>query len=543
MDNKKLKVFILLGVLLVSLLLGLYSLGDIKYSNKDGLSYDEKKADAEYLMNFLEKTYPYFDEVKATTGQGLLKEKKKIIASISKTPSDKEFYFQIRQMLRRFTYGQINVGTDSMSNAYLHLDKSETQGKGYFEKLKESKLKWEPIQKEYSKNLSDSFKYICNINAMYINGSYYITMSQNPEVHVGDEVIRVNDMSVDEYSKTIQSDKYFAFYDYTHEKYVVQHLFSFKDYIPKNMVIKNYMGEEKKVNVTSYDKTKPILENGFKAFETNFIPGTTDNNQGNFLNIFEENKVVTLNFSAFSEDDTHMNNDQEREKLFNIIDKSDYLILDLRGSTNDALFRDILTSVLPMNLSYSNYYVMEKNEINDAYIEHYRISSHPFNTEVTSSISSLEKVYPLTKYHILKNNTIDLKGLSKYKGKIFILYDTYFSGVITKEILKTAIDQNSCTVISNGKFNLQDYADTSLSTSVILPNSNLTINAQNVKVVDSNGTFIGKVVATPQVLVQQDMAKVIEKLKNGEGYILEVSKENRYTNKDEYYNEVLKLIK
>lgn len=543
MNNRKLKLFIILGVFLVVMLLGIYSLGDIKYSTKEGLSYDEKKTDAEYLMNFLEKTYPYFDEVKATTGQDLLKEKKKIIASISKTPSDKEFYFQIRQMLRRFTYGQINVDTDSMSNAYLHLDKSETQGKGYFEKINEAKLKWEPIQKEYSKNLSDSFKYICNINAMYINGSYYITMSQNPEVHVGDEVIRVNDMSVDEYAKTIQSDKYFAFYDYTHEKYVVQHLFSFKDYIPKNMVIKNYIAEEKKVNVTSYDRTKPILENGFKAFETNFVSSTSGNNQVNFLNIFEENKVVTLNFSAFSEDDKYMNNDQERETLFNIIDKSDYLILDLRGSIYDTLFRDILTSVLPMNLSYSNYYVMEKNEINDAYIEHYRISSHPFNTEVTSSISSLEKVYPSSKYHILKNNTIDLRGLSKYKGKIFILYDTNLSGDITKEILKTVIDQNSCTVISNGKFNLQDYADSALATSVILPNSNLTITAQNVKVVDSSGTFIGKVVATPQVLVQQDMAKVIEKLKNGEGYILEVSKEDRYTNKDEYYNEVLKLIK
>lgn len=92
MNNRKLKFFIILGAFLVAMLLGIYSLGDIKYPTRGGLSYEKKRADVKYLMNFLEKTYPYFDEVKEGTGQDLLKEKDKIVSSISKTSSDKEFY-------------------------------------------------------------------------------------------------------------------------------------------------------------------------------------------------------------------------------------------------------------------------------------------------------------------------------------------------------------------------------------------------------------------------------------------------------------------
>ncbi|EQB89204.1 hypothetical protein M918_21495 [Clostridium sp. BL8] len=45
------------------------------------------------------------------------------------------------------------------------------------------------------------------------------------------------------------------------------------------------------------------------------------------------------------------------------------------------------------------------------------------------------------------------------------------------------------------------------------------------------------------MIIKEDTAKIIDKLKKGEGYKLEMPLEDRYTSKDEYYNEVLKLIK
>ncbi|MEG0773400.1 hypothetical protein [Clostridium sp.] len=103
MNNKKLKVILGTGLLLVLLLLGIYTSQDNKYSPKEGLSYDEKKRDVEYLMYFLENTYLYFEETKTDTGQNLLNERKNIVTSISKTSSDVEFFTKISHLFRRFT--------------------------------------------------------------------------------------------------------------------------------------------------------------------------------------------------------------------------------------------------------------------------------------------------------------------------------------------------------------------------------------------------------------------------------------------------------
>jgi len=48
---------------------------------------------------------------------------------------------------------------------------------------------------------------------------------------------------------------------------------------------------------------------------------------------------------------------------------------------------------------------------------------------------------------------------------------------------------------------------------------------------------------TPQVIIKDDTLKRIDNLKKGEGYFLKMGQEDKYTNKDEYFNEVMKLIK
>lgn len=546
MNSKKLKVSILLGVFLVSMLLGIYSLGDIKYSNKEGLSYDEKKADAKYLMNFLEKTYPYFDEVKTSTGQDLLKEKEKIVSSICKTSSDKDFYIAINKLLNRFTYGhaKLNISTDPYDMPYIYLyEGSETSKKNNLKNSNEIKSKWESIQKEYRDDLGKP-QYSYNIDACYINGSYYITMSQNPEVHVGDQILSINGISLEEYGQTVPfNDKYDLIYDYDNEKYIIPFPFNIKSNPPKEVIIKTPLDEEKKVEVLPFDPKKTILENGFKAFESSYVMNDEDKVQGKFLNTFESNKIMTLNFSAINGDTEYINSPLGINKLLSKISESDYLILDIRRSYSPELISDILSFVLPEDVSYYDYKIVEKNEINDAHINFYRSGYHPSTTEVTSSIASLEKTYPLSKYHIFQDKIVDFKGMNKYKGKVFILYDKFFSIGKLKEMLKTIIDYNYCTLVSNGKLTLNNYYDSSFTTSVTLPNSNLVLSVQNAKVVDIDGNFVGKVVVTPQVIVKDDPSKIIDKLKKGEGYVPTISEEDKYTSKDEYFNEVLKLIK
>lgn len=549
MNNRKLKLFIVLGVFLVVMLLGIYSLGDIKYSTKEGLSYDEKKVDANYLIDFIEKTYPYLYEVKADNGQDFMKEKSKIVNSISKTSSDKEFYDAIYLQLQRLTYGRadINVSTDQYDIPYTYLyENPEASKKTNLKKPNEIKSKWEAIQKEHRDNLFKQ-RYTCNIAASYINGSYYITMSQNPEVHVGDEVISINGISVDEYGKTIpfneKYDKYDRVYDYDYEKYIVPSPFEVRSNLPKEIVIKNSVGKEKKTEVLLFDSKKPILENGFKSFEANFVIDTENNVQGKFLNTSEENKIIALDFSAINQDNQYVNSPEGIDKLLSKINESDYLILDLRRAYDAHLLMKILSFVLPSDINYYDYKIIEKNEINNAYINHFKGINRPSIAEVTSSIASLEKLYPLSKYHVFQDNRVDIKGMNKYKGKVFILYDKFFNSDIVNEILKPVIDQDLCTVISNGKFTLMDYYDSDFAISTVLPNSNLIATIQNSKVVDISGTLVSKIVITPQVIVKDDISKIIDNLKNGDGHVLKVSVEDKYTTKDEYYNEVLKLIK
>lgn len=549
MNGKKLKIFILSGIFLVVSLLGVYSLSDIKYSTKEGLSYDKKKTDAKYLVDFLEKTYPYFDEVKADTGQDLLKERDKIVSSISRTSSDEEFYKEICELFQRFTYGrtELNIPTNRYDSEYTYLyENPKAVKKHNSEKPSEIASKWESIQKEYRDNLAKS-QYTCNIAASYINGSYYITMSQNPEVHVGDEVISINGMSVDDYGKTTSFNrkyyKYNKVYDYDYEKYIVPSPFELRNNPPKEAIIKNSLGEEKKVEVVPLAPEKPMLEDGFKAFRVNSVLNTEGKVQEKFLNTFEDNKVMALNFSAINGDNEYLHSPEGLNKLFSKISESDYLVLDLRLGYSIQLIQDILSFVLPKDVSYYDYKIVEKNEVNNAYINYYKGGTHPSVAEVTSSIGSLEKLYPLSKYQIFKDKKVDLKGMNKYKGKVFILHDKSINVDSINELLKAVVDHNYCTLIANGKFTLMDHPGSSFAISTVLPNSNLAITVQNARLVDENGTYVGKIVVTPQVIIKDDTLKRIDNLKKGEGYFLKMGQEDKYTNKDEYYNEVLKLIK
>lgn len=548
MNNKKLKLIIVASLIGVMVLLGLFSFGDVKYSSKEGLSYEEKKRDAKYLIDFLENTYPYFEEIKKESGQDILGNKSKIINSISKVSSDEDFYYNLSMLLRKFIYGtaEISYSWENFSNSFTYTDKELSKDyNSYREKAIKGKEKWEAIQVNYWKKAFTPG----NVTFAYINGDYYVNTSQDPQVHIGDKLTSIEGISVDDYVKKMPLDKYFRTYDYTYEKYISPYYLTYLNdkNSKKKITIINSLGEEKEVELLPHDESKPLLEDGYgKGRNANYTQEDMDaviklRESKPFLNILENEKNLILNFSAYKDISTYYMESDKKESLFLNIDKSNALILDLRGGYDIGLLSDILGYISPKDLEHFDYRVFKKSKVIDEYIRSYKNNIRPFITEVTSPIEALEKSYPLSEYYIFKEKGFEIKGKNKYKGKIFILFDGYFSNDYGLELINAVIENDLATVISSKKFSLKDFQyDSVIST--VLPNSNLLIQINSGKKVDENGVFIENKVITPQVILKSDSIKIIDRLKRGEGEVISSLKEERYNNEDEYYNEILKLI-
>lgn len=547
MENKKIKLIISVSLLGVILLLGLFSFGDIKYSTKEGLSYEEKKKDAKYLMDFIEITYPYFEEIKEKTETNILKDKNKIISSISKTSSDEDFLDNIMMLSRRFIYGymNVNINGEAFGNGFTYLDKElGLNSSTYMDKALKGKEKWEPI---YLKRFQNSFVR-GNVTVHYINGDYYIVASQSPEVHIGDKVIKIDGIPVDDYVKNLPEDKYYKEYDETYQKYICPYsLYMLKDKNSKmKLTLKTSSGEDKYIDMIPYDENSPLLEDGYKVYsDSNFSEELMkDKEKRKFYNSFKDGEIAVLNFSAFKDLNDHRNSSERKNELLSLINKSNYLVFDLRsGESYDNTFLDILGYTTPKDIEYSNYRVIKKNKINDEFVEYYRHSNTPFISEITSPLESLEKSYPLSDYHIFKEKKFEIKGQNQYKGKVFIFSDATYFSEYSRELLKTIIDNDLATVISNSSLRLTDFQHFGSEASAILPNSNLRVTVSVGKSVDDNGTFIGKHTVKPQIIIQRDTNEVLEMLRRGEGISFDLKSDKRYTSDDKYFNELLKLIK
>ncbi|MEG0775007.1 hypothetical protein [Clostridium sp.] len=548
MDNKKLKLIIGLSLISVVLFLGLYSLSDVKYSSNEGLSYDEKKRDAKYLMDFLEYSYPYLEDIKEKNGQDILRNKNKIINVLSKTSSDEEFFKSISILFRSLApmSPSINITGEPFNYGFTYLDKDlGLNASTYRDRFLEAKIKWEPIQQKYWE--TSGFAYInMNIHTQYINGDYYITGSQTPDAHIGDKVIDIDRVPVDEYVKNLPYDKFYKDYDYNYEKYFTYTLFLLDEKISsREITIENSSGEQKKIEVLPYDINKPLLEDGFKAYNAdgNFALKEQEIRKSiKFLNFLDDEKILVLNFSAFNDLYVQGNPNEKKENLFSLIDNSEYLVLDLRNGFDNGFFYNTLDYIAPKEVDYTDYTIIKKNKVNDEFALSYSNSLTSFSSELISPLESFEKRYPLSDYRVYKEKRVKINGMNKYKGKVFVLYDNTFATEYATETLKLIIDNNICTVIAPNKFNLKEN-HYPLPTYFMLPNSNLPIQIKTTRRVDESGISFDKQVVTPQVIIKENTSKIIESLKRGEGSNIVLGNDELYTNSDEYFTEVLKLIK
>lgn len=546
MKNFNVKLIIGVSMIIVVSLLGLYSFGDIKYSSKAGLTYEEKKRDAKYLIDFLSDTYPYFEEIKKEVGKDILGNKSKIINSISKTSSDEEFYDSISKFFRNFIYGTAEITNDLeyFGRNFTYVDKDlNLNSSTYREKALKGKEKWAPIQQKYWQNSYTPG----NVNFFYSNGRYYVNVSQNPEVHIGDKLLKVEGMPVDEYVDKMPHDKYYKTYDYTYEKYV--RLFDIVALKGKDskitITIENSLGDEKEVEILPFEESMPLLEDGYAKSRNQQSSNeqVEDFKNRNFLSSFDASKILALDFLAFNDINKYHTDSKYKEDVLLSIDKSNTLVIDLRGGYDETMLLDILGYIAVKDIEEFNYRVIKRSKINDEFIISFRNTLNPFITEISSPIDTLEERYPLSEYYTFKEKKFEIKGKDKYKGKVFILYDGSFYSDYTGQLIKCIIENNLGTVISHGKFNIKDFPNYNSMTSSILPNSNLMIVVNNGKAVDSKGEFVEAEVVTPQVILEKDIDLIIDLLKKGEGDEMNMLQKKKYTEEDKYYNKVLELLK
>jgi hypothetical protein len=534
MVDKKIKLCITGAFTVVVLLLGILFIRDTNYSESGGLSYEEKKKDAEYLVHILEEVYPFYEKERK---QKNIESKSKIIKSISKTKTDEEFFNAILNTLEGIDKGQVNASPNSLNERDLVLldEKWGIEKENILIKSYEGQKKWhEFFNKRYKIN-----EYTApEVYTEYFEGDYYIRGTKNPNVYTGDKIVKIQGIDIDEYVGKHLNNKfhssYFKYYDSKKNKEVVLgDLFQLKD---KNSKVKISVigkdGIEKEVDIGVDDPNKPII------YIENMVEHQyyMDNRKG-LLNVYEQGKVVALNFSMEEPNYT----EEAKDNIYKAIANSEYLILDVRNFSAGLLFHEIFEYICAGNLEINRYTIMKKNQYNDQvmdYIENQYAAI--FNEKYDFNNSSIDEKYPPDQYYRLKEEEIKLKGLGKYKGQVFIFSDVQDYTPISPHILTMVNFDDKISIIANNNMKIYGEYYLGFKPQAILPNSNIVISIQNSFQVDDEGNLLMENYFKPNYIIDKDKELYIAALR-GEINPLYYDNFRKYTDEDEYYRKFLEI--
>lgn len=533
--EKKVKLYILLAFIAVIVLLGISSFTDAKYSQNNGLTYDQKKKDAEYLDHVLKEVYPFYESERKA---GNIGSKSNIINTISKTKTDEEFFNAVLSVIGNFKEGITHVYPQQLNSreSVILDEKYGIDETNFMTKSFEGQRKWEELFQK-----KQGFKeYIApEVYVDYFEGEYFIIATKNPNLHPGDKIIKIQGINIEEYlDKNFNSKSsgvYFRTYDSKREKDVVLgDLFQLSDKNAKAKVsIIGKEGEEKEVEVGADDPNKPFLytEN---VKEDEYY----EKDKKGFLNILEDGKIVVLNFSM----EGAYNIDVTKEQIYKAIDNSEYLVLDGRRSGGGEVFQEVLNYISKEEIKLNRYNIMKKNQYSDQIISNLQNQfAAVFEEQFTINAHVIDEKFPPSQYHRLKSQEAIIKGQGKYKGKAFIFSDAKSYMPISNTILRILNRDNNITFISNNNLEIQDENYFAQMSNVILPNSNLVITMQISRVVDEEGKPIIKESIKPDYIIDEDKKLYISQLR-GEINPLYYDNLRRYTDKDEYYKKFLEVI-
>lgn len=534
--DKKLKLYILLGFVGVMLLLGISFTTDLNYSDGEGLNYGQKKKDAEYLINVLEEVYPNY---KLEKDKGNIESRRKVINSISRTKTDEEFLKAISDFLGKLREGVAQIYPLQLNERDIILfdEKQATDKMDCIAKSYEGQKKW----REMINGLDGYKEYIMpQIYANYFEGDYYISGTQNPDIHPGDKIIKIEGMSVEDYiSKYFGNNLYRVGVKVNDSKRNKEAFYGVSIYLKDKssqvkVTVVDKGGIEKEVEVGAYEESKPWLYT-----ETSSEATVYDESKGReFLNTFEQGKVVALNFDR----ESIISNEEDREKVYKAIDNSEYLILDLRGFVGGDFLRQIIDYISLEKIDISKYSIMKKNQYNDRVIKELENQyAAVFQDKFSIKNNIIDEKFPPSDYFRSIVNEGSLGGKGKYKGKVIIFTNIFSAYSVDFSLLKLLKGSESVTFIANNDMALGGNYYSEFVPKFILPNSNLAIIVQNTWIVDSQGEATTKQSIKPDYLIDEDKELYVSALR-GEIHPLFYENYRKYTSKDEYYKKFLEEL-
>lgn len=534
--DKKLKLYILLGFLGVLILLGISFTTDLNYSDSEGLNYGQKKKDAEYLINVLEEVYPYY---KLEKEKGNIESRKKVIDSISKTKTDGEFLKAISDFLGKLREGVAQIYPSQLNERDIILfdEKQATDKMDCIAKSYEGQKKW----REMINGLDGYKEYIMpQIYANYFEGDYYISGTQNPDIHPGDIIIKIEGMSVEDYmTKYFGNNLYRVGVKVNDSKRKKEAFYGVSIYLKDKsskvkVTVVDKEGIEKEVEVGAYEESKPWL-----FTETSSETIVYDESKGReFLNTFEQGKVVALNFDR----ESIIKNEEDREKVYKAIDNSEYLILDLRGFVGGDFLRQIIDYISLEEIDISKYSIMKKNQYNNRVIKELENQyAAVFQDRFSIKNNVIEEKFPPSNYFRSVVNEETLGGKGKYKGKVIIFTNIFSPYSVDFTLLKPLKSSRSVMFIANNDIVIEGNYYSEFVPKFILPNSNLALIVQNAWIVDSQGEATTKQSMKPDYLIEEDK-ELYRSVLRGEIQTLFYENYRKYTDKDEYYKKFLEEI-
>ena len=476
--KKVISVTLLTFILIVSIILCL-----TKINSKNTMTYEEKKNDGIYLLNFLERNYPFFNVKKQALGYDFLSNKEKLINKIANSKNDYEFYTNIYKTVCLLQNNHTKV-LESASLPYSNNNKSPYA----IDELK-NKLK-------YWDNIKLNVFMFPNVTCKYIEGKYIVVNSLNPEIHIGDIIIKVNGIPVNTYALQKKDTTYLQ-YDFNRNVYYSNNLFmtmsSNKDilHIPITIMDKNSKIKNSKITLKKLDKGM--------TYNTKNI-----NTKNISTKIIKKNDIAYLKVDSmiFTQEDIDL-----IENFFNDIRNYKNLIIDIRENCGGLqTYSDKLLSMINSNnIESTNYFCYRKSDFTDKYIENF------FPEFLGGKVLNNFKDISSDEFNIYKTRTILPYSSNAFKGKVYLLTSSTvyscsekFANQLKRAHLATII---GTTTGGDGIGTGPWY--------FVLPNSKLCINIGVCMGLDSEGNINEKYHTQPDYYCEQSIYDYKQALENG----------------------------
>lgn len=378
----KKKLLIIFTIIIALVIVGMF--GFKRYEK-----YTTYKEDAEFLLNFIENNYPYFQVKEKQFGFKFLDKKKEYVKKISASKNDVEFLSNAEEVVNLLQNGHTQI------NLYA--------GEKEDPKVREKLKYWSQLKR-------DNF-YLPDIRWEYIEGKYVVADSKNKDIPQGSVIETFKGVKINDYVKEHIEEFYWLHKDFKRDIWYSEMYGKYdKDTIN---ITYTYEGKENKGNINFL----PLTEENYLWYMSKMV-----SLKENFTtNYYEDMETAYLRVRSF--DSKSLENDIPKIKSF-LKDNQEAknLIIDIRGNSSgtNAYGYNILSYLIKEDYKMFTYQCLRNSEYILSKVESRNFEECPLE-EVPHPGYSIENFDTYKSWDILKK---DVKSIN-YEGEIFILVDSY----------------------------------------------------------------------------------------------------------------------